>query len=153
MAGSQDPNENPVAINVVPMVDVIFCLCVFFMCSMKFKQMEGKFDSWLPKDKGQGQPMSEMPPEIRVMLQWDKDNMKTQRHFGSRIVADDAELQELIRASKADWTRRDKLEVPLIIDGAQLVPWGEVVTVINLGKRENIDKFEFAAGADHHTGK
>ena len=26
MAGSQDPNENPVAINVVPMVDVIFCL-------------------------------------------------------------------------------------------------------------------------------
>ena len=28
MAGSQDRDDNPVAINVVPMVDVTFCLCV-----------------------------------------------------------------------------------------------------------------------------
>ena len=70
MAGSQDPNDNPVSINVVPMVDIIFCLCVFFMCSMKFKELEGKFESWLPKDMGQvAQRRDETPiEEIRVAL-------------------------------------------------------------------------------------
>ena len=50
--GGGEQGENPVAINVVPMVDVISCLCVFFMCSFKFKQLEGKFDSWLPRGRG-----------------------------------------------------------------------------------------------------
>ena len=45
MAGGGDQADNPVAINVVPMVDVIFCLCVFFMCSFKFKQLEGNWRS------------------------------------------------------------------------------------------------------------
>ena len=79
MAGSQDPNDNPVAINVVPMVDVIFCLCVFFMCSMKFKEMEGKFDSWLPKDKGQATPMSEVMAEM------------SRKSFGMTCVVDSGE--------------------------------------------------------------
>jgi biopolymer transport protein ExbD len=65
-----------VAINVVPMVDVIFCLCVFFMCSMKFKQLEGKFDSWLPKDKGAGGTPAEIQ-ETRVALFWDVDKQTT----------------------------------------------------------------------------
>jgi biopolymer transport protein ExbD len=56
MAGGSS-EDNPVPLNVVPMVDVIFCLCVFFMCSFKFKQLEGKFNSWLPRNKGtSGQP-------------------------------------------------------------------------------------------------
>jgi biopolymer transport protein ExbD len=29
MASAGDPRDNPLALNVVPMVDVIFCLCVF----------------------------------------------------------------------------------------------------------------------------
>ena len=50
MAGGGEAEDNPLPINVVPMVDIIFCLCVFFMCSFKFRETEGKFDSWLPKD-------------------------------------------------------------------------------------------------------
>ena len=40
-----ESEENPVAINVTPLVDIIFCLCVFFMISFKFKQLEGKLGS------------------------------------------------------------------------------------------------------------
>jgi biopolymer transport protein ExbD len=43
MAGTQnigEASDNPVAINVTAMVDVIFCLCLFFMFSFKFKQFE-----------------------------------------------------------------------------------------------------------------
>lgn len=151
MAGSQDPNENPVGINVVPMVDVIFCLCVFFMCSMKFKEMEGKFDSWLPKDKGQSEPIPNTVPieEIRVMLQWNSDTKETYRQFGRNVIRNDEQLQGLIKEAYADRVRLGHPETPVIIDAGEMVPWKEVVNVVNLAKRENVDKIEFAAGKDY----
>ena len=147
MAGSQDPNDNPVAINVVPMVDVIFCLCVFFMCSMKFKELEGKFQSWLPKDKGQAN-QSDMPPieEIRVAMFWDDANKQTTRQFGRTIIHDDAQLQTLIHEAYADRVKIGHPETPCIIDAGGLVPWEHVVNVIDLAKRAGIEKIEFAYG-------
>lgn len=155
MAGSQDPNENPVGINVVPMVDVIFCLCVFFMCSMKFKEMEGKFESWLPKNLGQSTPMDkEMPiEEIRVALYWDEKTRTTLRQFGKVMVRDDAQLEGLIRDAYADWVRLGKTDTPVIVDGAEMVPWREVVNVVNLAKRQKIDKIQFAAGKNYEGKK
>jgi len=149
MAGSQDPNENPVAINVVPMVDVIFCLCVFFMCSFKFKAIEGKFDSWLPRDKGLGDPaaLPSVLEEIRVALFWDEKTQSVNRVLGSRRVKDDDDLQKSIREAYADRKKMNQLETPVTIDADKNVPWNAIVTVINLCKRENIDKIEFAFGA------
>src|SRR5689334_653568 len=118
MAGSQDPNDNPVAINVVPMVDVIFCLCVFFMCSFKFKQIEGKFVSWLPRDKGEGGiPVGELvPKEIRIAMFWDETNQKPVRKLGTRQVPEDAELQKLIDEQYKDFVRQNKPDIPVTID-------------------------------------
>jgi biopolymer transport protein ExbD len=151
MAGSQDPDENPVAINVVPMVDVIFCLCVFFMCSFKFKQLEGKFDSWLPKDKGLGDisQLKDVIEEVRIALFWDPKTETVTRQLGTRRVKDDDELQGLIRTAHSDWERLGKANTPVTVDAAGEVPWNEVVKVINLCKREKIDNIEFAFG----TGK
>lgn len=148
MAGSQDPNENPVAINVVPMVDVIFCLCVFFMCSFKFKQIEGKFDSWLPKNKGLGA----MDPgvviqEIRVAMFWDEPTQTTIRQLGSRKVKTDDELQQLIKSGYDDAVRTGRPDMPVTIDAGEKVPWKDVITVVNLCKREKINSIEFAFGA------
>ena len=155
MAGTQDPNENPVGINVVPMVDIIFCLCVFFMCSMKFKELEGKFESWLPKDKGQSQPMTMDTPieEIRVAMTYNEVDRTTTRKFGTTTIRDDNQLQELIRDSYAGWVRLGKPQTPAIIDAGELVPWNEVVNVVNLAKREKIEKIEFAAGKDYESKK
>jgi len=149
MAGSQDPNDNPVAINVVPMVDVIFCLCVFFMCCLKFTELEGRFRSWLPKDKGQ-QPASvaTMPTEIRFALTTDPTTGATEIRFGrlGRVVQGDEEIQRLIRGQKADFERLGKTDVPVILDAGPDVPWEQVLEVVNLAKREQDDKIEFAAG-------
>jgi len=152
MAGSQDPNENPVAINVVPMVDVIFCLCVFFMCSLKFTELEGKFKSWLPKDKGQVATQSQaVPEEIRFAVLWDPQTNHTRVKFvtrditGDKKTMDDA-IQTIIRDSKATFERINKPKVPVIIDGGPDVPWEEILNIVNLAKRENIENIEFAAG-------
>jgi biopolymer transport protein ExbD len=146
MAGGGDAADNPVAINVVPMVDVIFCLCVFFMCSMKFKQLEGKFDSWLPKDKGAGGTPSEIQ-ETRVALFWDVDKQKTRRQFGTRIVEDDGELQGLIKSAHDDFVLKNRPEAPVIIDGDARVPWKDVIDIVNICKSLQIDNIEFALGA------
>ena len=147
MAGSQDPSENPVAINVVPMVDVIFCLCVFFMCSFKFKQLEGKFDSWLPNKGDKGLPRDvPMPPEIRVAMLWDEANQRPVRKFGTRHVPNDEVLQALIRDSYADCVKANRPDVPVTIDADTRVAWKDVVTVMNVAKREGVKKIEFAYG-------
>ena len=72
MAGGGNQEDNPVAINVVAMVDIIFCLCLFFMCSLKFKPLDAKFDSYLPKEVGVKPDTVERPviDEIRVLLSW-----------------------------------------------------------------------------------
>jgi biopolymer transport protein ExbD len=121
---------------------------------MKFKELEGKFESWLPKDKGQSQPMQDTPiEEIRVALFWNEADRTTLRKFGNTIIRDDTQLQELIRDAYAGWVRLGKPQTPAIIDAAEMVPWNEVVRVVNLAKREKIEKIEFAAGKDYEAKK
>ncbi len=139
--------DNPVAINITAMVDIIFCLCVFFMCSLHFKQLEGKFDTWLAKDKGsQGMPVGTIIQEIRVALFWNEQTGEVTRKIGTRVVPEDDRLQELLAESFADFKRLNKPDMSLTIDADPKVPWQEVVNVINLGKRVGIEKVEFAFG-------
>src|SRR4029077_9223430 len=104
MGGSSnigEASDNPVEINVTAMVDVIFCLCIFFMCSFHFKQLEGKIDAWLPTDKGNqiGQVIERpLLEEIRVFMRYAPASGLTTRKIGSRQpVADDAELTSTIQ--------------------------------------------------------
>jgi hypothetical protein len=78
--------QHPVAINVVPMVDVIFCLCVFFVRSMKFKQLEGS--STLAAE-GQGQLRDALGHQETRGAPLGRGRAKTRRQFGARIVEDD----------------------------------------------------------------
>ena len=151
MAGSSgigDDNENPVAINITPLVDIIFCLCVFFMVSFKFKQLEGKFETWLPKEKGfEGMPLKAVIEEIRVALFWDDKNFKVVRKYGTRIVPENDQLQQLISESYQDFKRLNKPDIGLTIDADFRVPWESIIEVMNVGKKAGVQKVEFAAGA------
>jgi biopolymer transport protein ExbD len=150
MAGGGEAEDNPVNINVVPMVDVIFCLCVFFMCSFKFKQLEGRFQSWLPKDLGNGAVTPDQPVEMRVAMYWDEQKGEVVRQYGARFVKDDAELEALIRGQRDDYRSQGK-DAPVIIDADTRIPWGEVMTVVNIAKRLAIEKIQFALGANAPT--
>src|SRR5689334_22127191 len=124
MAGSSSDEDNPVAINVTAMVDVIFCLCLFYMCSFKFKQLEGRFQSWLPLDKGSnsGVASDAVIQEIRVAMYWNEATLATVRKFLVRTVENDTELQQLIHDQHADNLKLGKDDVPVIIDAEAKVP-------------------------------
>jgi biopolymer transport protein ExbD len=144
-----EDQENPVAINVTALVDIIFCLCVFFMISFKFKQIEGKFDTWLPKNKGSEGVASgaEIIKEIRIAMFWDPNEERTVRQLGNRKVENDEELQILIKEAHEDFIRQNLPDIPVTIDADPRVPWDDVMTVVNLCKRNQIDNIEFAMGA------
>ena len=140
--------DNPVAINITAMVDIIFCLCVFFMCSLHFKQLEGKFDTWLAKDKGsQGMPVGTIIQEIRVALFWNEATGEVTRKIGTRMIANDEELQALIQEAHDDFVKLNKPDTPVTIDADGRVPWSEVINIVNICKRDQIEKIEFAMGA------
>ena len=150
MGGSQnigEESDNPVEINVTAMVDVIFCLCIFFMCSFHFKQLEGKIDAWLPKEKGnqQGPPPKDIVlEEIRVFMRWDPARNATTRKVGSTDVAEDGALMDAIRVRKGDYERAGKTTFPIIVDATQDVPWSDVIHVVDLCKADRMTSIEFA---------
>jgi biopolymer transport protein ExbD len=150
MGGSSnigEASDNPVEINVTAMVDVIFCLCIFFMCSFHFKQLEGKIDAWMPKDKGPNHAVIEHPvlEEIRIFMRWEPSTGATIRKVGNRSpVATDSELMETIRSMKSDYERAQKPDVPVKIDSTPDVPWTEVIHVLDLCKAEKLSQIEFA---------
>jgi biopolymer transport protein ExbD len=44
------------------------------------------------------------------------------------------------------WQAHDGKDVPVTIDADSRVPWKDVMTVMNLAKREGVGKIEFAFG-------
>lgn len=149
MAGSSNIGEagdNPVGINAVPLVDVIFCLCLFFMCSLKFKQLEGKIETWLPKDRGveQTPPEKVVLEEIRVFMRWQEG--QTVRKVGNRAPAQsDLELMQTINQMSNDYKKLGKTEFPVLIDALGDVPWKDVIHVLDLCKKDKLERIEFAA--------
>ena len=142
--------ENPVAINVTAMVDVIFCLCLFFMCSMHFKQLEGKVETWLPKDRGPNPtPVIPVVEEIRVFMRWDEASGTTVRRVGSRQTRDDGELTTEILAMARHHEQTGQPDFPVLIDATADVPWQDVIHVLDLCKGRNMRRIEFAQPAEY----
>lgn len=148
MAGGGESVDNPVGINVVPMVDVIFCLCVFFMCSFQLQGREGRFEAWLPKDQGTGPSVPGEPRELRVALFWDEHAGLASIRYGSRALDGLSELEPMLRSARDDYRRLGVEQVPLVLDGDPRVPWNDVLGVVNVGRRLDIETIRFASGEE-----
>src|SRR5262245_56209261 len=126
--GGEASNDNPLPLNVVPLIDVIFCLLLFFMCSFHFKTLEGKMEAWLPTDKGEGapQPNKAALSEIRITLDWDATTSRTVRKFVRTEYAVDQALAELMKREFDRHVAANEPNTPVIIQAAPQVPWAEV---------------------------
>ena len=151
-----EESDNPVEINVTAMVDVIFCLCIFFMCSFHFKQLEGRIDAWLPKEKGNQQGAVKdivILEEIRVFMRWDAAANRTTRKVTNTSVSSDDQLMTEIRARKDHYIQAGKSIFPIIIDATPDVPWQDVIRVLDLCKKDNLTSIEFAEPFQFNTSR
>lgn len=147
MAGASmfdEAGDNPVEINVTAMVDVIFCLVVFFMCTFHFKQLEGKIETWLPKD-GPCCGVCVLE-EIRVTMRRDPRTGDVLRRLGNRPSAtSDTALVDDILVMVQDYIKAGRTSYPVLIDASPDVPWTDVVHVMDLCRQRGLQNIEFTA--------
>lgn len=53
---------------MTPMIDVTFLLLIFFMCTLKFRILEGKLAAYLPKDVGVNIDDAEPIEKVEIVL-------------------------------------------------------------------------------------
>ncbi len=61
-------NEEKCELQMTPMIDVTFLLLIFFMCTLKFKVLEGKLGAYLPKDVGVNPQDAEPVEKVDIRL-------------------------------------------------------------------------------------
>ncbi|MCE9583511.1 MAG: biopolymer transporter ExbD [Planctomycetes bacterium] len=135
------------SLNVAPMVDIIFCLCIFFMCSFHFKQLEGKMESWLPKDKGVfGDPVpNPILEEVRVFMKWDSATGLLTRKVNAQLIGSDEEMGAILQERIEKFKSLNRPDTPVIVDADPNVPWKDVITVMDICKSRKLEKVELAA--------
>jgi biopolymer transport protein ExbD len=94
-------------LDMTAMIDVTFLLLIFFMCTLKFKTLEGKLQAYLPKDVGVNSsddpPIEKVEITLRVLNEGTK--LEPKRHPsdpdvawggkpGSRYIFDDDRVVE-----------------------------------------------------------
>jgi biopolymer transport protein ExbD len=61
-----------VVMDLTPMIDVTFLLIIFFLCTIKFKTLEGKLETQLPKDVGvNATPVDQLLDKVEIHINKD----------------------------------------------------------------------------------
>lgn len=63
-------------LEMTPMIDVTFLLMIFFMCTLKFKTLEGKLAAYLPKDVGVNTTEAEPIEKVEIVLRVKQEGTK-----------------------------------------------------------------------------
>ena len=147
--------ETSMELQMAPMIDVIFQLIIFFMCSIHFKSLEGKLYSYLPKEKGMGvTTMTDVTilPDVRIRLIYSEDAKPLMskirvgdQYFNWNTLATYIEnlAPTLILPNGIDI-------IPVKIDADDRVTTQAVVNALNICKKAGVPKTEFAAKTSPH---
>lgn len=135
-------------LEMTPMIDVVFLLLIFFLCTIKFKTLEGKLAAYLPKDVGvnttEAEPMEKVEITLKVKVEgkrmdpkdavkpwkgegrWQWVGRKLDYQIGPRKFTDVDKLGERLE----DLHEADD-ERPATIDSRAGTIYGDVVPVLD----------------------
>jgi biopolymer transport protein ExbD len=150
--------EANMELNMTPMIDVIFQLMIFFMCSIHFKSLEGKLLAYNPKDKGRPMEDYRPPPpidEVRIRLAYSESfQMLSKVKVGEIDFKDWDSLEIHLKDLAPKLVMPDGLDIiPVKIDADGNVPAQAVVSVLNICKKAGVQKTEFAVPTGRQAAK
>ncbi len=137
-------SESTPRLEVASMLDVTFLLLIFFLCILEFRQLEGRFDVFLPRALGSA-VADRLPIDIRLVRGTDSsstvfvgstavDRIDASRYDAPALTRLEARLLEI---------RRRLPDVPAVIDAREGVHHGHVVAVVDTLSRARIDDVRF----------
>ncbi len=125
---------------MTPLIDVVFQLLVYFLCTASFNPPEFQLPANLPAT-GIGQP-SEPPPELQelelIELSLRRENHRTTISLNGEPVAGFAELERKLRALA------QLAALPVIFDPAPDVPIADMVKAYDLCLLVGLTDIRFA---------
>ena len=68
MSKLMDIASEEIKMEMTPMIDVTFLLLIFFLCTIKFKLLEGKLAAYLPKDVGVNSSQADPKEKVEIII-------------------------------------------------------------------------------------
>ena len=127
---------------MTPMIDVVFQLMIFFICTASFQLSEELLPTTLAVASGSSTPSPiEMEPDLeRIVVRAARANRTTHWVVNERECNSLPEIRQVLRAAaKIDPS------LPVILDVAGDVPLGDMIDVYDLCRLEKFKKIQFAA--------
>ncbi len=118
------------AINMTPMIDMVFQLLIFFLVATRFMQTERELDMSLPS-ASEARPLTATPREIFVNI--DQDG----RFYVDGQYRQEEELEHVMRQSAAN----NPLTQTVVIRADRQADWQAVATAINVCKKVGIANY------------
>jgi biopolymer transport protein ExbD len=127
---------------MTPMIDVVFLLMIFFICTASFQLVEESLPTSLAVSSGtNSQTTIEREPEFeRIVVQAKHVDGKTRWTVNERPCNDAGEVRQVLK-TVAEIDR----SLPVIIDVADEVPLGDMIDVYDLSRLEGFEKIQIAA--------
>ena len=135
------PHVKPTELKMTPMIDVIFLLLIFFVCTANFKPPEEvlPIDSTLP-----GSVTSEVmlpnPVDLDVVLIQISFDQTPHWQIEGNHCSTLREVQSILHS-----IRDVKSDIPVIIESADNVPVGKMIDVYDVCRRVGLTRIQFAA--------
>ncbi len=131
----QTHRPNPPRLQMAAMIDIVFLLLIFFMCTTTFARPEEDLPTQLPANTEASTALDEFDP---VQIRLDLVDGAVITTVDGIEVAGDAELRTQLEA------RRAIANIPAIIQGGGQVPFGEMVRVLDLCYAIGLNRVAYA---------
>lgn len=119
------------------MIDVVFLLLIFFMCTSSFRALEGRLPAQLPRTGTGSQGELEDFDPIRIVLSRGAGQIQTR--CDGRVCANFEVLLNHLKALRA------VADVPVVIEGQTGVPFGLMVRALDTCYRADLRRVAFSA--------
>jgi biopolymer transport protein ExbD len=133
-------------VKMTPMIDVIFLLLIFFVCTASFQPPEEVLPTHLRMPGTTESPVEVEPEwedldEIVVAILWREGRPAWE--INGRECAHLGEVRAVLAAMA-----EVKIDVPVILDVDGIVPLEHVIDVYDLCRQIGLERVQFAASAD-----
>ena len=141
--------EEKCSLKMTPMIDVVFLLLIFFMCSIKFKVPDYRLDANMPKKIGPNENPVE-PPEDLVDLTitvTPKNVTDAEFRIGRDLIVSADDLPGTIKAQYSALSlspQHHGKEIPAVIRGHQEVEFRHIMAALDACTSAEIQEIQFA---------